>query len=143
MCCSGLLFQDTWYHPCRPGIKLVSSALAGGCFTTGLSGSATKEVPLRKSHDLSTRILVYLSFNWGVMYVTVTAKIWHPQPITDYLKTRRQFSKLILDLLRRSDAGPRGALPGLPRPECPAQNGACFSQSPAFPSGCTVAGPLQ
>ena len=59
-------------------------------------GSATKEVPLRKSHDLSTRILMYLSFNWGVMYVnTLPYKIWCPQSITDDLKTRRQFSKLI------------------------------------------------
>ena len=55
-----------------------------------------REVPLRKSHDLSTRILMYLSFNWGVMYVnTLPYKIWCPQPITDDLKTRRQFSKLI------------------------------------------------
>ena len=105
-------------------------------------GSATKEVPLRKSHDLSTRILMYLSFNWGVMYVnTLPYKIWCPQSITDDLKTRRQYSKLIWTCWGGGWA--QAALPGLPRPECPKHRMVPAFLNPAFPSGCTVAGPLQ
>ena len=81
LCCTGLLLRDTWY-PCRPGIKPVSNALAGGFLPLYYQVSATKclsteEIPVSFNQD------PHVSFNWGAMYVnTLPHKIWCPQPIT-------------------------------------------------------------